>query len=70
MENDTFENIDTVKQASDYVIPVDRRWESYEDMKMGENLPDYEPLDLSKREADHYQKLVKTWTCWMVCTTT
>jgi hypothetical protein len=29
-------------------------------MKMGENLPDYEPLDLSKSEADHYQKLVKT----------
>jgi hypothetical protein len=30
---------------------------------MGRNLPDYAELDLSKREADDYQKLMKTWTC-------
>jgi hypothetical protein len=29
-------------------------------MKMGRNLPGYEELDLSKREADDYQKLAKT----------
>ncbi|CAB4032661.1 Hypothetical predicted protein, partial [Paramuricea clavata] len=49
MENDTYENMDIVTQDSDYVIPVDERGESYEDMNMGKNLPDYEPLDLSKR---------------------
>ncbi|CAB4040901.1 Hypothetical predicted protein [Paramuricea clavata] len=43
-----------------YVIPIDERGESYEDKKMGENLPDYEALDQSKREADHYQTLMKT----------
>ncbi|CAB4043387.1 Retrovirus-related Pol poly from transposon, partial [Paramuricea clavata] len=36
---------------------VDERGESYEYMNMGKNLPDYEELDLSKREVDHYQKL-------------
>ena len=60
MENDTSENIDTVKQDSDYVTPAHERRESYEYMNMGKNLPDYEPLDLSKREVDHYQELVKS----------
>jgi hypothetical protein len=49
-----------VKRDSDYVIPAHERRESYEDIKMGRNLPDYEELDLSKREADDYQKLMKT----------
>jgi hypothetical protein len=49
-----------VKRDSDYVIPVHERRESYEDIKMGRNLPDYAELDLSKREADDYQKLMKT----------
>ncbi|CAB4038678.1 Hypothetical predicted protein, partial [Paramuricea clavata] len=49
-----------VKRDSDYVIPAHERRESYEDIKMGRNLPDYEELDLRKREADDYQKLVKT----------
>ena len=49
-----------VKRDSDYVIPAHERRESYEDMKMGRNLPGYEALDLSKREADDYQKLMKT----------
>ena len=60
MENDTYENMDTVTQDSDYVIPAHERRESYEDIEMGGNLPGYEPLDLSKREVDRYQKLVKT----------
>jgi hypothetical protein len=49
-----------VKRDSDYVIPAHERRESYEDIKMGRNLPDYEELDLSKREVDDYQKLMKT----------
>ena len=39
-ENDTYENMDIVKQDSDYVIPAHERRESYVDMKMGKNLPD------------------------------
>ncbi|CAB4033159.1 Hypothetical predicted protein, partial [Paramuricea clavata] len=49
-----------VKRDSDYVIPAHERGESYGDIEMERNLPDYEELDLSKREADDYQKLVKT----------
>jgi hypothetical protein len=40
MENDTYEDIDTVRQDSDYVIPAHERRESYVDLKMGKNLPD------------------------------
>jgi hypothetical protein len=40
MENDTYEDIDTVKQDSDYVIAAHERRESYVDLKMGKNLPD------------------------------
>jgi hypothetical protein len=47
------------KQDSDYVLPAHERRESYEDIKMGRNLPDYTELDQSKREVDDYQKLVK-----------
>jgi hypothetical protein len=32
--------------------------ESYEDIKMGRNLPGYEELDQSKREADDYTPLI------------
>jgi hypothetical protein len=49
-----------VKRDSDYVIPAHKRIESYEDIKMGRNLPGYEELDLSKREVDDYQKLMNT----------
>ncbi|CAB3996597.1 Hypothetical predicted protein, partial [Paramuricea clavata] len=51
-----------VKEDSDYVIPAHERIESSKDMKMGRNVPDYEPLDLSKREADDYQKLASGHT--------
>ena len=60
MENDTYENMDIVKQDSDYGIPAHERRESYEYTNMGKNLPDYEELDQSKREVDHYQKLAKS----------
>ena len=49
-----------VKRDSDYVIPAHERRQRYESVKMGRNLPDYTELDLSKREVDDYQKLVKT----------
>ena len=57
MEDGTYQKL--VKRDSDYVIPAERR-DTYEDIKMGRNLPGYEELDLSKREADDYQKLMKT----------
>jgi hypothetical protein len=48
------------RQDSDYVIPAHERRESYEDIKMGGNLPGYEELDQSKREADDYTPLTKS----------
>jgi hypothetical protein len=57
-EHGTYQKL--VKQDSDYVIPAHEIRESYQDMKMGRNLPDYEELDLRKREVDDYQKLMKT----------
>jgi hypothetical protein len=48
------------RQDSDYVIPAHERRESYEDIKMGRNLPGYEELDQSKREADDYTSLTKS----------
>ena len=48
------------RQDSDYVIPAHERRESYEDIKMGRNLPGYEELDQSKREADDYTPLTKS----------
>ena len=57
MEDGTYQKL--VKRDSDYVIPAERR-DTYEDIKMGRNLQGYEELDLSKREADDYQKLMKT----------
>ena len=52
------------KQDSDYVIPAHERRETYEDIKMGRNLPGYAELDQRKRELEEsqrsaYQKLVK-----------
>ena len=44
------------RQDSD-VSPVHERRESNEDIKMGRNLPGYEELDQSKREADDYTPL-------------
>jgi hypothetical protein len=57
MEDGTYQKL--VKRDSDYVIPAERR-DTNEDIKMGRNLQGYEELDLSKREADDYQKLMKT----------
>ena len=57
-DDDTYQEL--VKEDSDYVIPAHERKETYEDIKRGRNLPGYEELDLNKREADDYQKLVKT----------
>jgi hypothetical protein len=48
------------RQDSDYVIPAHERRESYEDIKIGRNLPGYEELDQSKREADDYTPLTKS----------
>ncbi len=53
------------KQDSDYAIPDHERRESYEDIKMGRNLPGYAELDQMEREREEsqrsaYQKLVKT----------
>ncbi|CAB4016458.1 cGMP-dependent kinase 1-like, partial [Paramuricea clavata] len=48
------------RRDSDYVIPAHERRESYEDIKMGRNLPGYEALDQSKREADEYTPLTKS----------
>ena len=42
------------------VIPAHERRESNEDIKMGRNLPGYEQLDQSKREADDYTPLTKS----------
>ncbi len=52
------------RQDSDYVIPAHERRESYEDIKVGRNLPGYAELDPRKRELEEsqgsaYQKLVK-----------
>ena len=41
-----------IKQDSDYVIPAHEIGESYEDIKMGGNLPDYGELNQSRREAE------------------
>jgi hypothetical protein len=49
-EDGTYQKL--VKRDSDYVTPAHERRESYEDMKMGGNLPDYEKLDQSKLEAE------------------
>ena len=48
------------RRDSDNVIPDNERRESYEDIKMGGNLPGYEDLDQSKREADDYTSLTKS----------
>jgi hypothetical protein len=56
--DDTYQKL--VKRDSDYAMPAHERGETYEDMTMGRNLPGYEALDLSKRDVDDYQKLVKT----------
>jgi hypothetical protein len=45
------------RRDSDNVIPDNERRDSYEDIKMGRNLPGYEELDQSKREADDYTPL-------------
>jgi hypothetical protein len=47
------------RRDSDHVIPAHERRESYEDIKMGRNLPGYEELDQSKRQADDYTPLTK-----------
>jgi hypothetical protein len=50
-EDGTYQKL--VKRDSDCVIAVHERRESYEDIKMGGNLPaGYEKLDLSKRETE------------------
>jgi hypothetical protein len=48
------------RRDSDNVIPAHERRESYEDIKMGRNLPGYEELDQSKREAEDYTSLTKS----------
>ncbi|CAB4030779.1 Hypothetical predicted protein, partial [Paramuricea clavata] len=62
MDDDTYQKL--LKRDSSYVMPAHENIrESYEDIKMGRNVPDYTDLDLSKREAEDYpayQELVKT----------
>ena len=48
--DDTYQEL--VNQDSDYVIPAHERRESYEDIKIGRNLPDNTELDQSKRESE------------------
>jgi hypothetical protein len=48
------------RRDSDNVTPDNERRNSYEDIKMGRNLPGYEELDQSKREADDYTPLTKS----------
>ena len=48
--DDTYQKL--IKQDSEYVIPAHERRESYQDIKMGRNLPDYTELDQSKRETE------------------
>ncbi len=65
VECKTYEEPETSPQNdSDYVIPAHERQETYEDIKMGRNLPGYAELDQRKREREEsqrsaYQKLVK-----------
>ena len=42
------------------VTPAHERRESNEDIKMGRNLPGYEELDQSKRDAEDYTSLTKS----------
>ena len=55
-ENPVYTELDAngvhAKQGSDYVIPAHERRESYEDIKIGRNLPDNTELDQSKRESE------------------
>ncbi|CAB4042837.1 Hypothetical predicted protein [Paramuricea clavata] len=55
------DDVDTnAKNSEDTSADAHERRESNEDIKMGRNLPDYEELDQSKREADDYTLFTKS----------
>ena len=59
-EDSTYQKL--IRRNSDYVVRANESGESYEEIKMGKNLPGYQELDSNKREIEEYptyEKLAK-----------